>query len=176
MRATSITGPAFVFMAVLSAAAVGFCQSKSPATNSPAKAEASAATTSAKVEFVIKGVITNVADAASKGVIFKDYRILQLAGPFPHDGPAAISMRFDRQGRVGVAYNLPSTDMLENGSFSIKCGDLEPGTYLVAFQPASLPGQRVAFLQKGGKNLTIEITRDSMPPTLDVGAVTIPVP
>jgi hypothetical protein len=80
-------------------------------------------------------------------------------------------------GRIGVYYpHLPIAELAESGSFSIKCTDLKPGTYDVVVHPASPPGTHPAFLQKDGRNVAVNVTRDSMPSTVDVGAVTIPVP
>jgi hypothetical protein len=66
------------------------------------------------------------------------------------------------------------------GPFSIICKDLKPGTYLVAAQPASMRRERevlgACWLQKNGKSLQIEVTKDSMPSIVDVGAVTIQMP
>jgi hypothetical protein len=122
--------------------------------------------------FTIKGVITNVADAISRQVIFDDAK-LQVALLGRGGG---MPVTFDGRGRVGVAFpDLPGIVVPADGSFSIECKDFKRGTYFVVAQPSSLPGQRIAFLLKNGQPLKIEVGKAEIPSIVDVGAVAIPV-
>jgi len=88
----------------------------------------------------------------------------------PPDGGIPVSVS---GGRFSSPSSLPKTAMPKKGPFSIECKDLKTGTYLIVAQGALLFPQRLAFLQKNGQNLRIEINEHTGP-VLDVGDVTIP--
>ncbi|HEY1208404.1 MAG TPA: hypothetical protein VGE85_03465 [Terracidiphilus sp.] len=88
----------------------------------------------------------------------------------PSDGGIPVSVS---GGRFSSPSSLPKTAMPKKGYFSIECKDLKTGTYLIVAQGALLFPQRLAFLQKNGQNLRIEINEHTGP-VLDVGDVTIP--
>jgi len=122
--------------------------------------------------FTVEGVISNVADARARQVIFDDAR-LQVA-VLGEGGRMPVT--FDGRGRVGVAFpDLPNVAMPASGSFSIECPNLKRGTYFLVAEPSALPGQHIAFLLKNGQPLKIEIGKADVPHVIDVGAVTIPV-
>ncbi len=124
----------------------------------------------------IKGVVTNAAAARTTGtgpekwtVVWDDtYLQLVLLSP---GGSYPVST--DSKGRISVPSNLPKTEMPKQGPFTIVCGELKPGTYLVVAQKAYLTPQRPAWLLKGGQPVQIQVTEHTVP-VVDLGDLTTP--